>query len=227
MLNADQAIAIARMQEHEFESLLSLYVDLFHDREPLTRCLGLSRHRLSALARAIYGGQISRLLSQELCWIAKDPAAANRAVGFLLCDDPTLGHPHELFKDLPEQEAQRIAAVIALLEELSAPVRSMFELANGEVVHVAAVGVAPGYEGQGLGRRLLHAVIRQADDRGFHFALSECTSVASRKLHEHCGFEQINSIRIGAFELNGQRPFAHCAGEVFLMRKILGANRPA
>ena len=118
-----------------------------------------------------------------------------------------------------------VSVVAALLEELRSPVKQRLGLGEGLNLHVAALGVAPGYEGKGIARRLLQSALSAAYDRGFQYAFSECTSAPSRMLHEKCGFEHLNSISVGAFVLNGRRPFMGCDVDIHLMRKMLDQGK--
>ncbi len=160
-------------------------------------------------------------MAHRHCWIAKDRNAANQMVGFILCDDPAMAAQHQPQEDQADPEASIFSAVVALLEELRRPVQPLLEREAGSIFHIAAVGVAPGYEGNGIARSLLQVALTSADAQGFQDALSECTSKASRRLHEVCGFEQIHCVNLSAFEQHGQHPFAGCDQDVFLMRKRL------
>jgi L-amino acid N-acyltransferase len=56
-----------------------------------------------------------------------------------------------------------------------------------------SVYVARSAHGRGIGKTLLTAVIDTAADHGFHtvFARIEASGIASRRLHESCGFELV------------------------------------
>ena len=225
MSTDNQAISIDEVQDPEIDALLNLYVELFHDREPLTRCFGFSKERMIAFARTLYAGSHSSSLSQGLCWVARDPAKENQAVGFIVCDDLVAAHAQEPLEDLAAQEAEMVSAVGALMEEIRSPIKEALALGEGVNLHVAAVGVAPGYEGKGIARRLLQTALSTARDRGFQYAFSECTSNASRILHEKCGFEVLNSVSINTFVVNGRRPFSDYDVDIHLMRKVLDVSK--
>jgi GNAT superfamily N-acetyltransferase len=225
MQGDSHSISIDRVHAHEIDVLLNLYVDLFHNREPFTKCVGFSRERMISIARTMYAGSYSNVRSQGLCWIARDHAEARRGVGFIVCDDPAAAGAQRLPENLDSQEAEIVSAVVALLDEIRSPIKQTLGVGNGVNLHIAAVGVAPGYEGKGIARRLLQSALSAAYNLGFQFAFSECTSVASRMLHEKCGFEHLNSATVSAFVLNGRRPFAGCDCHIHLMRKILNNGR--
>ncbi len=202
------AIDIDRVRPEETEALLSLYVDLFHDREPLTKCLGLSRERMLSIARSVHAGADSNPVSRGFRWVARDRAAAGRTVGFIVCDDPAAEGSQpapELFTDL---ERKKMSDVLALLEAVRNPGKDRIGAQAGRCLHIAAIGVAPGYEGAGIATRLLQAALADAAARGFAHAFSECTSLASQKLHEKSGFQTIHCVDVKEFAVDGTFPFA-------------------
>ncbi len=222
MRKEDSSIKIERVSEHQIEEVLNLYADLFHDREPLTKRLGFGRERMIAIARAMHGPEE---LSRTLCWIAKDCADADRGVGFIVCDDSAAGAPQGIPEGLTESETEMVSALAALLEELYAPLKERTGSEKGVSLHIAAIGVAPLYEGMGIAGRLLQAALEEAEARGFRCAAAECTSPASRALHEKCGFTTLRTLSVADFELDGKRPFADCDFDIHLVRKGLGERK--
>lgn len=97
-------IAIDQFHPHETEALVRLYVDLFHDREPFTKCLGLGRDRMDWLARSIYAGANKRPLSKGFCRVARDRYAADKEVGFIVCDDLAAEENHPIPEDISETD---------------------------------------------------------------------------------------------------------------------------
>jgi len=225
MNRGNRSISIGVLHPDEMDALLRLYVDLFHDREPLTKCLGFSKDRMISIARSVYAGTDSNVLSHGLCWIARDASAGNKGVGFVVCEDPSVAGSPQLPDDLADQEVEMVEAVIALLDTVRRPARDALGDGKGATLHIAAVGVAPGYEGQGIARDLLQTALSAAAELGFKYAFSECTSSASRRLHEKCGFEQLHSVSLCQLEVNGRRPFADSELDVYLMRKTLGKGK--
>ncbi|TWI77347.1 acetyltransferase (GNAT) family protein [Desulfobotulus alkaliphilus] len=207
-----------RVSGQETDELLHLYLDFFYNREPLTKCIGFSRERLFSIAKTVYGGESS--LSQAFCWIARIPAEGGRAAGFILCEDPAFAAGlQQKPENLTGDEAERILAVSALHEELLFPLHEMGGTGKGAGLHLTAVGVAPEYEGRGIAMRLMQTALAAACNAGFHYVFSECTGVGSRKLHEKCGFEQLKTIAVKDFLLNGEAPFEGCDVDICLMVK--------
>ncbi len=214
------SILIEQARAEEIDAVLSLFVDLFFDREPLTKRLGLSRERIISIAGAMYARSNNNVLSQGLCWTARDRAEADRGVGFIVCDDPVATGAPRLPEDLTEREAEMVSAVGALLEEVRGPVKDRIGTEAGKCLHIAGIGVAPGYEGRGIAGRLLRTALQAAGARGFRNVLSVSTSRASRRLHEKFGFECLNSVSARSLVVNGRHPFPDRDLELYLMWKV-------
>lgn len=221
MFKDNHAIRVDRVRPDETEALLSLYVDLFYDREPLTKCLALSRERMISVARSLYTGANTNPVSRGFCWIARDLAVATREVGFIVCDDPAAENDHQVPEDLTDQERVKISALLALMEEIRKPRKERIGSEKGRCLHIAAIGVAPGYEGSGIATSLLQTALADATTRGFAHAFSECTSIASRKCHERSGFQTLHSVDVKDFAVNGEFPFTGCDLEISLLWKDL------
>jgi len=219
------SIHIDHVHVDEIDALLSFYVDLFHQREPLTKCIGLSRERMLSIMQMMYAGPNSHVLPQGVCWIARDRAEANRIVGFIVCDDPATEGAPQLPEPLTDQEADVFSAAMALLEEVRSPMTEMFELGKGTCLHIAAIGVAPDYEGAGIATRLLQTALADARTCGFLCVFAECTSLASRRLHEKSGFTSLQSISVNTFVVNGKRPFTDCNVDIHLMQQVLDTGK--
>jgi ribosomal protein S18 acetylase RimI-like enzyme len=61
--------------------------------------------------------------------------------------------------------------------------------------YLAVVGVEPGSQGRGLGSRLMHPVLSEADGAGTA-AYLEASTPRSRALYERHGFEVVEEIRL-------------------------------
>lgn len=213
------AIRILPVDPNETELLLKLYVDLFHDREPLTKCMGLSKERMISLARSMYLGSEKNPVAQGGCWMARDDAAAGQAVGFIVCDDPFAAEHASIPDDLTDGEMENLLALQAFLDEVRRPLTEWGTLTSGQYMHIAAIGVAPGYEGCGIATRLLQTALAGAFARGFAFVFAECTSVGSKRCHEKNGFRNLHAVAGDTFAYKGKKPFAGRGLTVFLVGK--------
>ncbi len=221
MARDTRSISIDRVNALETDALMSLYVDLFYDREPLTKSIGFSRERMITVAQTMYARSDTHVLAQGLSWIARDRAEENKDVGFIVCDDPAAGGAQQLPDDLADYELKKVSAVGALLEQIRGPVMETLALGEGICLHVAAVGVAPEYEGAGIATRLLQTALAEAKARGFRYALAECTSPASRQCHERTGFGSLHRISGNSSVVNGVDPLMPPELEIHLMWKVL------
>ena len=217
----ESRISIDQVHPDETEALLSLYIDLFYDREPLTKCLGLSKGRMISFARSMYGGANSNPMSKGFCWVARDRHAADKEVGFIVCDDPVAEGNQQVPEDISEKEKEVFSAVMALMGEVRKPVKDLIGSEAGKCLHVAAVGVAPGYEGAGIATNLLQTALEHATAREFTHLFSECTSTGSRRCHEKLGFQCLHSVAVGEFSVDGVRPFAQNNLDIYLLWKDL------
>ncbi len=205
----------------ETEALLDLYVDLFFDREPLTKCMGLRKERMASIARSMYLASDENPISQGLCWLARDGNAGNQAVGFIVCDDPFAEGHASVPENLTEEEMAKVSALQALMEEVRSPLQDRGPLGAGQCLHIAAMGVAPGYEGAGIATRLLQTALVEGKAFGFMHAFAECTSIASRKCHEKNGFRNLHAVAGDTFSWNGKKPFAGRDMDIYLLWKDL------
>ncbi len=221
MPDSNDRIQVTSVQPDETEALLSLYVDLFYDREPLTKWLGLSRDRMISVAQSMHTGANTNPVSRGFCWIARDRTAANREVGFIVCDDPAAESNQQVPEDITDQQRVKMSALLALMEEIRKPRKERIGSEKGRCLHIAAIGVASGYEGAGIATSLLQKALADATTRGFVHAFAECTSIASQKCHEKLGFQTLSCVDAKEFAVNGAFPFADCNLVISLLWKDL------
>lgn len=216
----ESEIAIDRFSGQKFDPYIQFYIDIFFDREPLAQCIGLNRDQMDCIAQNLYCGE-KNLLSQDLCWIARDRSKESRPVGIIACDDPVATGELEMPRDLTAGDAEKLSVVAGVLEEVSRPMQEFFGQGEGVCFHVGAVGVLSDYVGMGIATRLLETALQEAKSRGFMYAFSECANPASRMLHEKAGFRSTNNISLSSFTMDGRWPLAHCDLEIHLMQKVL------
>ncbi len=214
-------IAIAPARPEEAETILELFVDIFHNREPLTAAVGFSRRRMLDLGRSVHLGRGRPALENGLWWMARDASGGGAPAGFAVCNDLLAEIHQEIPPGTTADETERIAAFAALQQELHRPLTERFDFAPGECLHISALGVSPGYQGRGLATRLLAAAVERARDLGFRYATAECTSPASRRCHEKCGFASMHRVWPCEFNFQCKRPFADIKDDCNLMFREL------
>ncbi|MBM9537542.1 GNAT family N-acetyltransferase [Desulfobulbus alkaliphilus] len=160
-------------------------------------------------------------ISRGFCWMARDGNAAMREIGFIACDDPAAESNQPVPENLTDHERERISALLALMEEIRRPGKKRIGSEADKCLHIAAVGVAPGYEGAGIATSLLQKALADATARGFTHAFSECTSIASRKCHEKIGFQSLHCVAVNKFSVNGAYPFSRSTLAICLLWKDL------
>ncbi len=209
-------LRIARVPPEKAGALLDLYVDIFHDREPLTRHLGSSRARMRGLARSLYLDPEMPSYGRRQWWEARDRDAAGPRIGLLVGEDLVADAMTDPPPGMTPEERKAFPSMMALFEAIRQPLADR-TLREGECFRVAAVGVVAGHEGRGVAARLLEAALERARDMGFRHAMAECTGPASRRCHERCGFRSLLAVEYASFEYEGQRPFADLPGICHLM----------
>ncbi len=215
-------IVIAPAMENDSDMLLKLYAEIFSRREPLTSNLGFSKERIVSIAEAMYLNQNNDSLRQGLWLKATLGRDTGKPVGFIVTGDISAETPNEPPAGMNEKEKAKVPAVMALLEEVRRPLNEKYSFRSGQCLHIAALGVVSDCEGRGIGGRLLQAALARAEEIGYSYAASECTGSGSRRCHERCGFQNLQSVEYAGFEFQGTHPFANIQGECQLMfRKLL------
>ena len=74
-----------------------------------------------------------------------------------------------------------------------------------KTLHIGTLAVDTAYRGRGLGRKLLEAVLQEAQRQGYDDAFTEATS-ASQYIFEKVGFYNLRYIKYSEFYFEGKRP---------------------
>lgn len=173
-----------------------------------------------SFARSMYGGA-NNPISQGFCWVARDRSVEDKEIGFIVCDDPVSEENQEVPDDVSKQELAVFSSVMALLEDVRKPVKERIGTEAGTCLHVAAVGVALGYEGAGIATNLLQTALDQARAQKFSHVFAECTSMGSRRCHEKLGFQCLHSVAVDESSTNDIQSFAQDDLCIYLLWKDL------
>ncbi len=214
-------ISVTPARQTEIDEVLRLYAWAFHGREPLMNYLGFSEERMVSIARALYANRTNDLLEEGLWLIARDMGTAGAPAGFIISSDLLTDKPTELPEGMTTEEKAKVPPILALMEKLRRPVNERFSLKKGECLHIAALGIVPGYEGLGIATQLLETVLARARGFGYLYAASECTGPASRRCHEKCGFRSLVAVAYAGFLFERERPFGDVPGECHMMWREL------
>lgn len=190
------------------------YTDVFLNHEPMTRCYGISPERFFPPAH-VY---VSLCARDSLGFIARDISSGDLA-GFVFCSDlstdwssrdPVMNDLFSLFHE--------ITCILGIMEQYY---RERYPSGPGESLHVFQVGVSPRFQGSGVAKALVGNAVEHARDKGFSFALAECTSPASKRLFSSCGFLVVYELPFRNFSVDGTCYFRDLPGEITLMAREL------
>ena len=207
-LGMKDCIGIEPVRPGQTEMLLGLYAALFFDREPLTRYFELDKEWMISIARQMHAEPENNPVEKGLCWIAKDTSQAGRVAGFIACDDLAANIEPTFPDNLIDKDQEKLSSMMRLLGAIREPCMDRIAAGEGTCLHIAAIGVVPEYEGQGVAARHLERAINEAARRGFIGAYAECTSPASLKCHEKVGFTNIHSAPLKEVRIDGACPYA-------------------
>jgi GNAT superfamily N-acetyltransferase len=200
------------LTESDIKSAARLYTEVFLADEPTSH-----RHALDPALFLPYARfYVNSLVRKELSFLSRDKTT-NELAGFIFSFDLT---------DDPENEGALMVEFIAHFKEAVAMIHELEErhlnreeIKAGSVLHIFQIGVNRRYRGTGIARVMIQRVLAHAQKRGFRQVIADCTSPASKRAFEQCGFSEIGFSPYEAFSLNGVRFFAGLDGGISLMVK--------
>ena len=204
--------ACVPLTESDVESAARLYTEVFLADEPTSHCHGLDPALFLPYARFY----VRSLVRKDLSFLSLNETT-NELAGFIFSFDLT---------DDPENEGAVMVEFIAHFKEAVAMIHELEdrhlnreEIKAGSVLHIFQIGVSRQYRETGIARAMIRRVLAHARQRGFRQVIADCTSPASKKAFEQCGFSEIGFSPYEAFSLNGVRFFAGLTGGISLMVK--------
>ncbi len=205
-------LIIVPLTEPDVEQAARLYTEVFLADEPTSH-----RHALDPALFLPYARfYVRSLVRKDLSFIARDERT-KETLGFVFCFD---------LKDNPEDEGEAMVAFLAHFREAVAMINELEdrhlnrkEIDAGSVLHVFQMGVHRKLRGNGIAQAMIHRVIAHARKRGFQKVIADCTSPASQRTFEQCGFNEVGFSPYEAFSMNGVRFFAGLEGGISLMVK--------
>jgi GNAT superfamily N-acetyltransferase len=198
--------------EPDVEHAARLYTEVFLEDEPTSH-----RHALDPALFLPYARfYVRSLVRKDLSFVARDKST-EETIGFIFCFD---------FTDNPEDEGAPMVAFLAhfreavsMINELEDQCLNRNEIHAGSVLHVFQIGVHRKFRGKGIAHAMIRRVIAHARDRGFRQAIADCTSPASQRTFEQCGFNEVGFSSYEEFSTNGVRFFSGLDGGISLMMK--------
>lgn len=205
-------IVCVPLRESDVESAARLYTEIFLADEPTSH-----RHALDPALFFPYAQfYVGSLVRKDLSFLIRDDTT-NDLAGFVFCFDLT---------DDPENEGAVMAEFIAHFREAVAMIHELEdrhlnreEIMAGSVLHIFQIGVSRHYRETGIARAMIRRVLAHARERGFRQVITDCTSPASKRAFERCGFSELGFYPYESFSMNGVRFFAGLTGGISLMVK--------
>lgn len=194
-----------------------LYTDVFLADEPTTH-----RHALDPSSFLHYAELYVRVLvGKELSFMVRDMETGEPA-GFIFCLDLT---------DDPEQEGPGMVTflsyfreAIIMIQELEDRHFNLAEIPTGSILHIFQIGVGRNFRGNGIARMMIRRVENHARERGFSRIVADCTSFASKRAFEQCGFKETGYYPYDEFCMNGVRFFEGLDRGISLMVRDLESS---
>ncbi len=204
--------AYVPLTESDVEQAARLYTEVFLTDEPTSH-----RHALDPALFLPYARfYVSSLVRKDLSFIARDQRT-KEIIGFIFCFDLT---------ENPEDEGISMVAflahfreAVAMINELEDRYLNRKEIRSGSVLHVFQIGVHRKFRGKGIAQAMIHRVIVHARKRGFREIIADCTSPASKRTFEQCGFNEVGFSPYVAFSMNSVRFFSGLDGGIALMMR--------
>lgn len=205
-------VVIVPLTEPDVEQAARLYTEVFLTDEPTSH-----RHALDPALFLPYARfYVRSLVRKDLSFIARDERT-KEILGFIFCFDLT---------DNPEDEGEVMVAFLAHFREAVAMINELEdrhlnrkEIGAGSVLHVFQIGVHRKFRGNGIAQSMIRRVIDHARKRGFRQVIADCTSPASQRTFEQCGFYEVGFSPYEAFRMDNVRFFAGLEGGISLMVK--------
>ena len=204
--------ACAPLTESDVESAARLYTEVFLADEPTS-----PRHALDPALFLPYARfYVGSLVRKELSFLSRHETT-NDLAGFIFCFDLT---------DDPENEGavmsefiSHFKEAVAMIHELEDRHLNREEIKAGSVLHIFQIGVSRQYRETGIARAMIQKVLIHARKRGFRQVIADCTSPASKRVFEQCGFSEMGFSPYEAFSMNGVCFFSGLDRGISLMMK--------
>jgi ribosomal protein S18 acetylase RimI-like enzyme len=200
------------------DEVASLVTDVFLNDEPMLKALQVAPEPYLPYARFY----CARYAATGLSLVARDPGGT--LAGFVLCHDLTFDIFKALEEEGPSIEKETLDLLHidgSLLDELDRAIVSQGAAQPGEYLHIVQIGIAGPFRGMGIATGLAAEAVKLGVERGFKWALSECSSDISRRSQEKCGFRAVHHIAYETYEFHGTKPFSSLPGGCTLMVKEL------
>ncbi len=182
---------------NDVDDMASFLGDCFSRREPPAVAAGFRANKIAELVKAL----CSNPATVGLSVVARD-RRSGELVGAALASDFAVPPP-----DSVEPLVPIFVPLLAFLEQLDDQYSAIRKIEEGRFLHLFMIGTTDTRLGQGIAGNLLRTCLRNGQALGFHSAVAEATSGASRALFGKHGFEELFFAGYEEFEFDGERPF--------------------
>jgi len=194
------------------EEAAVVVTDTFLNYEPLISSLGVNRQDYLSCAKAY----CADAAEQGLSLVARDRNSAEIA-GFIISEDLVT----EWNQDGDAKLITLIAPALSLVHALERKFLFEKNFEKGECLHIFQIGVLPGFQGRSIATTLIQKTLEVAREKGYGYAVADCTGPVSQRCHQKCDFSQQDSINFRSFDFEGRHVFSKLEGECALMVKKL------
>lgn len=191
--------------------MIQVLAEAFSRHDPPAVALGLSASDIAHIVKSF----APKMLAEELTIVARD--AAGEMVGVMFTDD--FGTPSPDLGGLPDG----FEAIGILLDRLDHSYRETHDVVPGSHLHLLMVGVSDVATRSGVAQTLIGVCLDHGSKRGYRWAIAEATGVVSQHIFRKMGFNELDVVPYGEFEVDGQRVFATIAehrGAVLMERSV-------
>ena len=181
---------------HDHDAAVELLTVAFCHSDPIERALNITPDEFRVMAQL----ELEVALTNGLCLAAR---RGGELVGIVIAAD-------SLAESVDGNG--RISAKFAPIADIARRVHDAYlaqrDLQPGSCVYVFMVAVRPDAAGQGIGRALIDATLRNAREQGYVSAFSMATNLASMQAFARCDFRTLELLGYPGYRYRGEAVFA-------------------
>ncbi|PWR75950.1 GNAT family N-acetyltransferase [Methanospirillum stamsii] len=204
---------IVPLSSYHISKAARLYTDVFLNDEP-TSVLHAPDPAMFLPFAEIY---VRAVFTKNLSFVSLDQSS--EMTGFIFCLD--------LLSDIRDEGEEMVQFLshfretVALIEKLEETYLDLSRITPGTVLHVFQIGVDARHRKSGIAKELITRVISWGKTQGYSRIVADCTSMASLRSFESCGFQCTGSIPYDSFTVDGKNFFSNLNGSISLVVKNL------
>ncbi len=203
MTTADHPVNYSRFTAADTDEMSRLLGAVFAQRDPPAVAVGLTALEFETFVRLF----CTQAEADGLTVVARS-AATGEMIGALLAEDSASVPPDSL-----DRVSDKFNPIFDILGQLDTEYRAGRVTQPGESLHLFLLGVALGFEGQGVAQRLVAECLANGVDRGYRLAVTEATNPTSQHVFRKQGFAERVHRSYGVHRFNGQAVFGSIADQ--------------